>query len=151
MALIKMKTTNIATSLYSEMKKYSRTKSVFYQSVSPVDIKKLDTKIKKALMDNPKIAYQKDSEGVPFILTCVDCGMKESVKWILSEKSIDKTIFVDRAGENIATYAFKAGLEDLLEYCITCAPELLEQRDGNGISVQKRIDIKRKEEELSRR
>lgn len=150
MVLLGKKTTNTATALYNEMIKYSRSKSVFYQSVSPIDIKKLDNKIKDALMDNPSIAVKECYGGVPFILACVDCGMKESVKWFLSQKKIDRKV-TNVLGENIATYAFKVGLDDILDACNYYVPELLDIPDDNGLTVRKRIEIREKEKELGRR
>ena len=139
-----------ADDLYNEMAKYSRSKSVFYQSVSPLDIKKVDAKIQKALMDNPQMAQVNCEEGVPFILSCVDCGMKESVKWFLTKQNAVSKSIADWQGENIAIYAYKVGLNDLVDFCASVTPSLMDQRDLNGLSVNARKEIKKKEQELNR-
>lgn len=149
MLLKKKSSKNTAYALYNDIIKYSRSKSYYYQSVSPLDIKNADEKVLRVLKDRPEIAQEKCKNDVPFILICVECGLIESVNWFLkTSKCVDLT---DRQLKNIATYAYELNLTDVLEACKKVAPQLLDAKDENGISVAIRLENDKKIKELARK
>ena len=144
----KKATLKTANDLYESMTKYSRVKSNFYKTVSPLDIKSVDEKVLKALMQYPEIATCICPNDVPFILFCVECNFVESVKWFLNH-SPKKDIKDKQNRKNIAIYAYELDLKEILDYCIEKCPQLLQEPDINGITVFTRMENDKKIKELT--
>lgn len=130
---------------YSLMSKYSKLKDE-WEFASKLDIKEVDEKVLQYLKKYPILAVTECKMQIPLILFCVECGMINCVKWYIKEGK-DLNIADDQT-DNIALYAYKFDIPELLAYCAKNI-ELASYKNKNGISLsyllerdKKRIEAK---------
>lgn len=132
---------------YLLMSRYSKLKDE-WEFASKLDIKEVDEKVLQYLKKYPAIAITECRTQIPLILFCVECGMINCVKWYINEgKNLN---IADNQTDNIALYAYKFDIPELLAFCATNG-ELANYKNKNGISLsyllerdKKRIEIKEK-------
>lgn len=127
--------------LYLLMKPFSRKDDAWFTK-SPTERKELESKVISFLKEYPEMASYTCQNSLPFILFCTECNFVGCVEWFINNQT--NLNIIDLNGNNIAHYAIKYNLPEILTLCRQNS-QIYRWQNKQGVSLHE-LDMKNKSE-----